>query len=158
MTEIQNGNLIVPMISYYHPELQSVPPMVSKFIDEDGNIVKPKQMPFHITLKPLYTLDQALQYFYKLNPNVIKSNPAREMGALKFIYKEMQEYCQDNKKINALDLLLFTIDIATSLSMSREQLKDVLGINNYKNEGLSLYESKININVEAKLKVGGLYE
>lgn len=155
MTEQQNGNLIVPMISYYHPELQSVPPMVSKFIDEDGNIVKPKQMPFHITLKPLYTLDQALQYFYKLNPTVIKSYN-RDIGALRFIYKEMQDFCSFNSKINALDLLLFTIDIATYLST--EQIKDALSINNYKNDGLSLYESKININVEARLKVGNIYE
>jgi hypothetical protein len=96
-----------------------------------------------------------LQYFYKLNPTVIKSYN-RDIGALRFIYKEMQDFCSFNSKINALDLLLFTIDIATYLNA--EQIKDVLGINNYKNDGLSLYESKININVEAKLKVGNIYE
>lgn len=138
-------NLIKKDVFYFHPKLQRIPPPPIKRTDENGNIVKEKDSPFSLKIRNRVTFEDIVGWFYELNEKIVP-NPKRDIAALNLIYKRDcfgKIEREKDPKMNALDLLLFTIEAATDLSKEKcMPMTTAIEISNYIEDGLELYRSK----------------
>lgn len=138
------GNILKDNKFYYHPILQIAPPPPVITVNPDGSFSK-KQQEFFLKMRNCFTFDNALEYFYMRFPNIDRSQK-RDVGALEYIYNKVITPALDNLKdqdLNAIDLLLFTIDSASSLSHDEDtKLTKLLNLTDYVSYGILVYQDK----------------
>ena len=138
------GNLLRPGRFYYHPYLQVAPPPPLVSINDDGTFCKKDQC-FFLKIKDRFTIENTLEYFYLRFPYIDRSL-RRDIGAVEYLYNKAAIPTIDNhhdKDLNAIDLLMFTIDTSLALCHDEDRkLKKILELSNYMDDGLMVYLDK----------------
>jgi hypothetical protein len=143
-------NLIQPNQFYYHPALQVAPPPPVIKINDDGTFTESySEEEFFLKIKECFTLQDAIEYLY--SKSIISSIDKKE-APMKYVYENKIMPVANqwaSAGLNALDLLLFTIDAAhnilaqdTSLQMKLEN--GIFGLIDYIDHGLEIYKEKVN--------------
>jgi hypothetical protein len=145
--ELKKGsaqNVIKAGRFYYHPALQISPPPPVITINDDGTFSR-KEQPFFLKVKDTFTFNDVLEYFYSRFPNIDR-NIKRDIGAIEYLYTKTAVPLvnkQGHEDLDALDLLLFTIDTAFTLCQDMDdKLAKVLNLTDYMNNGLDVYLDK----------------
>jgi hypothetical protein len=129
---------------YYHPFLQIAPPAPVIKINDDGSFSK-KRQDFFLKIKSNFSYSNVLEYFYTRFP-YIDRNVKRDIGAIDYLYTKVATpivNSMDDKDLNAIDLLLFTIDTAAALCQDTDvRLTRLLSLSDYANDGLARYLDK----------------
>jgi hypothetical protein len=138
------NNLLKKGRFYYHPRLQVAPPPPVITINDDGTFSK-KEQEFFLRIKDSFTSEDVLEYFYARFPYIDRSTK-RDIGAIEYLYTKVATPIidsQHDKDLNAIDLLMFTIDAASLLSQDTdEKLAKLLGLSDFINYGLEVYLDK----------------
>ena len=144
--EYAKNNLIIEGSFYYHPYLQVAPSAPVIIINSDGTFSEIEDE-FYLKLKSYFTFREALDYFY-YRFNYLQEVTKRDLGAIEYVYKSamipwIKKNGQDN--MNALDLLLFTIDAASFFAYDNDKkLTGVLELSDYAEDGAYIYKEKVN--------------
>lgn len=147
----KDQNLVQEGVFYYHPHLQvAPPPPLLKQNPETGILEEVYQGDFYLKMRHRFTCEDALDYFYKSFPS-IKPNKDRYMGALKYIMEKefnlvakRENESHGDSELNGLDLFLYVVDEARALSFDNDaQVRDLMGVKAYMEEGLYLYRERI---------------
>lgn len=129
---------------YYHPQLQLIPPPPVITQNPDGTYTK-KQQEFFLRIKSSYTLEDAVEYFYKRFPYMDR-NQKRDVAAMDYLLTKVATPAVNNSGVEdmqAIDLLLFSIDAAWALASDKdEKLTKLLHVTDYMDEGLLIYYDK----------------
>jgi hypothetical protein len=142
----KNDNLIQENQFYYHPHLQVAPSAPIIHQNDDGTFMEVKE-DFYLKLREVFTVDDAVEYFYSKFPNVSR-NKKRDTGGVMYLYSKILEPTIASigaDGMNALDLLLFAIDTALYIAYDGDKrVAMLLNLQDYVDEAMYIYEEKIN--------------
>lgn len=140
----KSSNILKDGTFYFHPLLQIAPPPAVITINDDGTFSR-KEEEFYLKIKNSFTFNDILEHFYKRFPK-IERNEQRDLGAIEYLYYKIVEPMIKNTNdstLNAVDLLLFTIDATRFLCEDLdEELKRILDLTMYMDKGLLIYQDK----------------
>jgi hypothetical protein len=127
-------------VFYFHPRLQVAPGAPVMTINEDGEFVSLDNDEFFLEIRPSFTMAELVDYFYK-RTGTRNQNYKRDSRAFEYVLDQIII----DEPLNALDLILFTIDAAVALAFDLDRpMPNALEIEDYLNDGLALYTEKYN--------------
>lgn len=135
------GNLIEKDKFYFHPRLQLSPGAPTLKVTEDGELVPTEEEAFFLEVVDSFTMYDLVEYFYQKS-HVKNKSFKRDSVAFEYFFKQIQV----DYPFNQLDLILFTIDEAVSISHDKDKKPPTSAIKliDYADEGYSLYMEKYN--------------
>lgn len=139
---IKDRGLIQEGMFYFHPKLQLAPPPPLMDIDIEGRFVQVNNNePFFLEIVESYTMKDLVDYFYN-KVKILKGNYKRDSRGFEYFFSQVII----EKPLNALDLVLFTIDGAVALAhdKDRECPRSAVELLDYANEGHAIYREKFN--------------
>jgi hypothetical protein len=127
---------------YFHPRLQVAPKPPTIVLTEDGEFISSyDNEKFFLTMIDSFSMDDLMNYFYS-KAGVVRSNYNRDAKGFEYFFKQVMI----DDPLNALDLVLFTIDAAVALAYDKDQPMPKVAVElvEYIDDGLALYEEKYN--------------
>lgn len=137
----QPVNIMKKGVFYYHPALQIAPLAPIVQLNADGTFTDIVE-DFYLKMKPRYSMEDILEYFYSRFPTVNKVYK-RDLGSIQYLYKSAMDWVVNDEGLNPLDLLLFTIDTACVLIYDEDtELASAINLSEYLRDGLNIYRDK----------------
>jgi hypothetical protein len=132
---------------HYHPFTQESPGPPVLHQNPDGSFTESySNEEFYLRIKNRLSLRDILEYLYMRFPYAIR-NDTRDMGGIKHVYNNrLIPYVESlNMDISETDLILFTIDEASRITLDKDiKLRvPLLDITSYLEDGLNLYLDKV---------------
>ena len=134
--EIDKDNLLIPHKFYFHQHLQLSPPPPMVVQLPDGSFeTSYDSEPFYLEIKPRFTIDDLLSYFYHRMGINESHTTNRDKGALSHLLKSFD-----------VDFILHLIDEAYAQALDRglELPKEPFSMQDYIEQARGLYEARKN--------------